>query len=315
MKAHYSTNKLWKQAKELPAELPLDKVNLIIADLPNFPVANNWIHHLFTKSSIMTSVSITLVISLILSLNTFQPKEEIAEQGIQHKQDLPETFDKTYFKAIPSVKLEPDSVPKQNDPTLKSIQKILPLESVRETQLTLVDSIPTTQSQEQAFPPILLSEKLTETSAKYPQLILPVSPSQGSIFALDSISQLQMVGSTNYESFGRYNDLPIGKIKRSLRRSLSKDQLITNRNSTIRIELPQDKIIVNGKTLESPLSQKYKDLFKSWGIANGPYHEIRISPKYIMIGDFAPDGFTGRARGRDMELKFKGDDQQGIFDH
>jgi hypothetical protein len=34
-----------------------------------------------------------------------------------------------------------------------------------------------------------------------------------------------------------------------------------------------------------------------------------------MIGDFAPNGFSGRARGRDMELKFKEDNQQGLFDN
>jgi hypothetical protein len=316
MKEQDSLDILWLQAKSLPPELSVDRVNLIIANLPNLPVESNWINHLFTKSTIMTSVSITLIISAVLSLNYFQPKQEIAEKGIELNQELPEATNEDYLYAVPTIQAPTDSVPKQSEVAITQAQKVLPLEAIQEAQITLTDSVPTTQAQELAFPTTLPSEKLTQSTAAYPQRLFPNSPSQGSIFAIDSVSQLQMVGSTDYESLdGRYSDLPIGKIKKSLRRSLSKDKLIPNRNSTIRIELPGDKIIVNGKALTHPLYQKYEDMLQSWGIVNGPHHEIRISPKYIMIGDFAPNGFSGRARGRDMELKFKEDNQQGLFDN
>ena len=65
--------KLFEATKELPTELSLKEVQQIITILPSLPLDQSWIHSLFTKSFIMTSVSITLISTAVF---LFFPNEQ-----------------------------------------------------------------------------------------------------------------------------------------------------------------------------------------------------------------------------------------------
>ena len=89
----------------------------------------------------------------------------------------------------------------------------------------------------------------------------------------------------------------MGQLKRTLLRHLTRDGLIANRSVKTVIEYPGERITVNGQVLEAALFDKYVELLQSFDIDPDPQRQIRISPKYIMVGVVDEDGFRGRMQG------------------
>ena len=100
----------------------------------------------------------------------------------------------------------------------------------------------------------------------------------------------------------------IKKLKRQILRNLIKDGLIESKKEFVKIELPKNKIIINGKTLDSKLFNKYNSIFQNYEIQHGEHREIHVSPRFIKVGDFYDDCFKGSAYGT-VKLKICDDNE------
>ena len=131
----------------------------------------------------------------------------------------------------------------------------------------------------------------------------------------DTTPILELNGDLDMENnHSGYSDLPIGKVKRELFKKLKKDNFISSKKELTILKLKESEILINDKTLNTRQEKSYKDWLDNYGIRRGPLHQIRICSDYIMIGDFDNEGhFKGRARGKNMILKFKEDPEDGLF--
>jgi len=74
---------------------------------------------------------------------------------------------------------------------------------------------------------------------------------------------------------------------------LEKGGFIDNDNYFVIVELPKDKILINGTLIKNPAFKEYMNVIKKFKIKSGNYREIRLSKQTIRIGDFKADNFTG----------------------
>lgn len=100
----------------------------------------------------------------------------------------------------------------------------------------------------------------------------------------------------------------IQKLKRQLLKNLVRDKLISSKKEFVKIDLPEGKIIINGKSIEGKLYKKYNSIFLNHSIKHGEKRGIEISPYFIKVGDFYDDCFSGHASGT-VELKICDDEK------
>ncbi|MCB0638105.1 MAG: hypothetical protein KDC54_15855 [Lewinella sp.] len=93
-------------------------------------------------------------------------------------------------------------------------------------------------------------------------------------------------------------ELDLRRLKRMLPRELARDQLLPNRRLPLIINFQEDVLRLNGAVLPPDAAAKYRQYLTGYGLTPGPAREIRITPDYIMVGDFTEAGFHGQARGR-----------------
>lgn len=120
-------------------------------------------------------------------------------------------------------------------------------------------------------------------------------------FAFASIMELEQTNQTPPQV------LQIKKLKRKLLRNLVKDKLIASKKDFVKMDLPEGKIIVNGRELEGKLYKKYEGILLNAEVSHGERKAIHISPNFIKVGDFYDDCFRGSASGR-MAISICGDD-------
>lgn len=101
--------------------------------------------------------------------------------------------------------------------------------------------------------------------------------------------------------------LKIDQLKRALLRALLNDQLIENRTVKVILNYQEDGITIDGRALPSSLHEKYTRILTNHQVTPGPNRTVRISPKYIMVGDYTPEeGFSGHMSGTvDIENDLK----------
>lgn len=98
------------------------------------------------------------------------------------------------------------------------------------------------------------------------------------------------------------------RLKRKLVTKLLKDKLISKAHKKAIVGLYEDKVAVNGKTLDKTLEASYRNLLiTNFGINSGPQREIHVAPKFIMIGDFGDYGemLRGQSHGSNMIVNKK----------
>lgn len=88
------------------------------------------------------------------------------------------------------------------------------------------------------------------------------------------------------------------KLKRVLQRNLVKDNLIPSKSVLVKIELPTNQVIVNGKALEGKLLEKYEKIFLQYGVEHGEKRGVHFNPEFIKVGDFYETCFLGEMEGR-----------------
>jgi len=74
---------------------------------------------------------------------------------------------------------------------------------------------------------------------------------------------------------------------------LLNDNLISDNNQYVLIQIPENEIIINTKLLETNLSRSYLDLMQTHKIKHGPLTMIRLSKNTIRLGIFEKREFTG----------------------
>lgn len=98
------------------------------------------------------------------------------------------------------------------------------------------------------------------------------------------------------------------RLKRKLVAKLLKDKLVSKAHKKAIVGLYENRLVVNGKTLEKKLETSYRKLLVTdFGVNSGPQREIHLSPKFIMIGDFGDYGemLRGQSRGSNMIVNKK----------
>ncbi|MEM1320793.1 MAG: M56 family metallopeptidase [Bacteroidota bacterium] len=88
------------------------------------------------------------------------------------------------------------------------------------------------------------------------------------------------------------------ELKKYLIQYLIKDGLIDNDFKRIEILIPGDQIIVNDKTLEQALYNKYNELFLHYKIEYGPNRRIDITRELISVSELEDNYFEGSFYGK-----------------
>ena len=114
--------------------------------------------------------------------------------------------------------------------------------------------------------------------------------------------------SNNINTTNNYNEPFTGygtslrRLKRSLLPKLIKDGFIDSKSDEVVINIEEKQVIINGIKLKPYLYTKYTSIAQDFEIVPEENRQIRISDKFILVGDFTTDGFKGKAEGHGDQL-------------
>ncbi len=262
---------LLDNVRSLPTELSLQDVNQIISTLP---VTSNppWYKKINLNSIVMTTTAITILASLTLylaSINKPEPELTLATPVVQKKNQPLELIspDDRSFQLV-LFDLELNTAP---------IDSKVPLPEIN--GLSDKDSLTNHTNQEQGF-----ESRNT----------VVFTPSKRNWLVTEDREVKSLRLSTN----------ELRSLKNKLKSWAKKDGLLRGKTERIIVEYHPNYLKINHKNLKSDQRQKYQSLLNDFGIEPSEYRKIVQDKKYIMVGDFEADGFSGSALGKAMQIDF-----------
>ncbi|GEM_PF-2926439 len=94
------------------------------------------------------------------------------------------------------------------------------------------------------------------------------------------------------------NSLKIDKLKRTLYRYLVSDGQVENNRSDVNMVIGTGPFRVNRNSNFTPaLEERYKELFRTFGVQLRPGLKILMSTDFIFVGEFGEDNFNGSVQG------------------
>lgn len=263
-------DQLFELLRELPTEISLEKVGLMVKNLPPLPLWKNWLHYFNLNTILMSAITTTIIIT---SLLLFSPKEQQQDQTFAPAKP---TSEKT-LSLSPEAKTNPRTRARSISP-VKALS-IKPIFTNEQREIISSDfSLPLT--------------KFTSNT----KVISPPSPLQN-----DKAKPRFVPIRPNLMIPVQYNcDPPLDltkenqkRLKQQIRRSLLLDHLIFSKKESIIIEVPPGEIIVNGTTLGEDLYEKYSLLLHQ-DVPPCPGRHLVIGKEFVGIGHFTS---TGQFRG------------------
>ena len=296
--------------RNLPTELSQEQVLSIIAILPTLPLGNNWIDLLYSNSIAMKTIVFGIICSAVIYFTASPSKAPLLSDNQSPVTKVTDTLpDKTVISPnIPEISNQKGLI---STPEIQAISPIVSLANTSEILDTTPSNIQRIKDDLIQLDADTLIQQGAGLALEEPILpdikeaiILPRISKVPKIQKVDSIKRINIKGEFEYDKgYPGYSNLRVGRIKKALLKNLIRDQLIISREADNVLELQEDKIIVNGKMLDPIHYKKYVEMLNKFGVVHtGPYHQVRVSTRYIMLGDFGPHGFRGRAKGRNMQL-------------
>ena len=90
-------------------------------------------------------------------------------------------------------------------------------------------------------------------------------------------------------------------LHQELYEQLIKDQIVISKADFVIIELPKEKIIINGTELSGQQFLSYEKIIAKYKIKHAGKREIRLSENTLSVGDYSPGNFTGTSAVFDEE--------------
>lgn len=265
---------LFEVLRELPTEISLEKVGLMVKTLPPLPLWKNWLHYFNLNTILMSAITTTIIIASTL---LFSPKEQ--QQNLTFAPAKPMSEETSSLS--PEAKIKPHTTTRSIHPVTSL--NIRPIFTKKEREITYSDfSLPLTTfiSNTRAInsPPPLQNDKTKPRFGPIrPNLMIPIQYNCDPPLDLTKENQK--------------------RLKQQIRRSLLLDHLIFSRKESIIIEVSPGEIIVNGTTLEQDLYEKYS-LILHQDVPPCPGRHLVIGKEFVGIGQFTSTGhFMGVSSG------------------
>ncbi len=266
---------LFEVLRELPTEISLGKVELMVKTLPPLPLWKNWLHYLNLNTILMSAITTTIIIT---SLLLFSPKEQQQDQTFAPAKPM---MSEETSSLSPEAKIMPRTRARSIHPVTSL--NIRPIFTKEERKITYSDfSLPLTTfiSDTRAInsPPPLQNDKTKPRFGPIrPNLMIPIQYNCDPPLDLTKENQK--------------------RLKQQIRRSLLLDHLIFSKKESIIIEVPPGEIIVNGTTLGEDLYEKYS-LILYQDVPPCPGRHLVIGKEFVGIGHFTSTGqFKGVSTG------------------
>jgi len=284
-------NELFERLRQVPTELSKQEVEKMMKGFPGMPPQpfeqSSWTNLLSFKNISMTVIPIIIAISVLTfspfsndskvvsgNNNTIEIQKEIVTNGEEPNEfrnrsfvkesenEMPEEFSEIITPGI--VIGTEDNKPQVRQPKTKNL---------------IADS---SNKKAKSTSPQLASKKESEKDKR---------PSDSKYDFRIPILDLK----PDFEKSPILSNFRMRGIKRKLYKNLVNDGIIASKSVSVVMELPGEKIIVNGVEIPEQLFQKYKDL--TYRVKSGPNRKIKMNKHYIKIGDFNLDGFYGAGFG------------------
>lgn len=277
MKPVGKDDQIFEVLRELPTEISLEKVGLIVTSLPPLPIWKNWLHYFNLNTILMSAITTTIILAGLLLLS---PKEQEHNQAF-----TPITASEETISLSPEEEVIPQLKQKTSRPVKQlAMSPILPLltQGTKEVQYSN-SSLAVTPFTLTAIPlsnltPLPPNDQIQlAISPNRPGLMIPVQQECDPPLELTKENQK--------------------RLKQQIRRSLLSDHLILSKKESIIIEVSPGEIIVNGQTLDNQLYQKYS-LILHQDVPPCPGRHLVIGKAFIGIGHFTSAGhFIGISSG------------------
>ncbi len=293
------TDLLFQKTKEIPTEVPLEKLEQMILNFPIAPiptVESHWFVKLFNLKYIaMTILPLMAVLAFLLVPE--QVETTASFSGTETKK-IPET-PISFFEVSPINETEtlPPSVPGSPPAADKDTRP------KRLFQKEITPDLPVSQSALLDIAPIqsqpVDSSKLNITNKKQEgeHHIYPVF---NRLYPYSDSSPVPFISSSRLK-----------KLRRDLYKNFISDGILINKGVFVEMKLKPDSIIVNGHLIPVDFYSKYFALTSIVGV--GPDRKIKMSRKFILAGDFGRFGFEGHGVGTFKEALLERDPELSIL--
>ncbi|MFY0594336.1 hypothetical protein [Roseivirga sp.] len=283
------SSSLFEKAKQVPTELSKETVFEFIGTIPSLPApANNWFQNFNLNSIIMTTTAITLVTSAVIYFTSFTGQENTPVLQNVPEVILKQTITDSIDKKEPIIKPIPQTVQLDDPQGEKAVQQ------QKKASLN-------TTSEKVAKVPKEEEETTTKIGSLIPTGNHLDAGKAVQFEAYSSVSKISLTGTQ------------LRKLKSDLIKYVKADDLNRGRSNLIIVEFNRQKPKINHYTLNPSQIQRYEGLLKKYNIDYGPQRRIVVDKKYIMVGDFTEEGFSGSALGKAMDIQFKGYDKPDLF--
>lgn len=93
--------------------------------------------------------------------------------------------------------------------------------------------------------------------------------------------------------------IDLKRFRAFLLKKLRQDNFLKSDKEEISIGFDkQDRLLIDGKSIDAPLEKKYKEFLADRNINPCPYRVVIVTPKYIAVGDYTDTGFHGGVHGK-----------------
>lgn len=269
---------LFQKAKEIPTEIPFEKMEKMILSFPSHPIPateTQWFIKLINLKYIaMTIIPMISILAFwwVTPSNQTEPATPIVETIVSKTYVSPTALSDGQL-------LESSKTATRNRP--KTTFTPLPKTMIEKTDLIPVKM---ETPKIQAPKPIETKAPIDSLQKKNRPITRPASMIKADLIKIEP-TPLSKISTSQLK-----------KLRKILFKNLIADGLvIDNKYTLVELSLLPDQTILNGKPISDELFLKYRSLTEIVGV--GPIRKIKMTYKFILVGDFYETGFKGSGTG------------------
>ena len=290
-------------ARQMPGVLDVSDVDRIIRSLPAMAASLPWYSKLYIKSLIMPAVIITVSLAGLLMFGQLD-QQTLQSQLSEVRPDpqslallpLATTTDTLELPEPPPPPPPPPVPPAAPEPPAPPMPPAAPEPPTPPSPPSAPE--PPLPPEAPAPPP---PPPAPEGSRITPAAPPPPPPPRGEGGAIQPQAEQVETESLQVEALA-ISQKEVKKLQRELLRNLRRDQLIDSKKEQTSLSYSGTELLLNGTPLDPQYRQKYTAILEEYGVGPAPDRQVHLSGKYILVGDFRTDGFSGVGRGKDMPL-------------
>ena len=281
-------NALFEVVKSSPTELSVTEVKGFIETIPGLPAPKpNWFKNFNLNSIMMTTTAIAVATSLVLWLSGTHEQKDLAPATSPSliEVETPNESDPV-LKSKENPESEPEPEPEAAEPTSEEENAGNDMVLVISSEPEIPEAVETNEMEANSTADVnVMNRYRGDAPQEWSTTTLP--PQGPEVYEKVQLSNAQL---------------------RSLKRKITqymKDDLLYEKDAMFNtFEYTSNKVVANGELLTGEVQSKYTVLMSDYGIKPAPFKKVVFSPKFIQVGDFYEEGFSGMALGKKMEIYF-----------